>query len=90
MDELALASYLDRSRDRILANLLEWHRIPSVSADPERAPEVRAAAQMCAGFAREAGMHGVELLEAGGPGGKAAALDLLASLGVHARTRADG
>ena len=69
MDELALASYLDRSKDRILANLVEWLRIPSVSADPERAPEVRAAAEMCAGFAREAGMHGVELLEAGGPGG---------------------
>lgn len=67
MAELALASYLERSKDRILASLLEWLEVPSVSADPERAPDVRASAEMCAGFLRDAGLSRVELLETGGP-----------------------
>lgn len=66
MDELALASYLEGSKDRILASLVEWLKIPSVSADPDHATDVRASAEMCAGFLREAGFPAVELLETGG------------------------
>ena len=66
MDDLALASYLEGSKDRILASLVEWLKIPSVSADPDHVTDVRASAEMCAGFLREAGFPAVELLETGG------------------------
>jgi hypothetical protein len=31
-DELVLAPYVERDRDRIVATLFEWLRIPSISA----------------------------------------------------------
>ena len=68
MDDLALSGYLARSKDRILATLVEWLKIPSISADPAHAGDVRASAEFCAGLMRDAGLSRVELLETGAPG----------------------
>ena len=51
--------FIDTHRDRFLAELLEWLRIPSVSADPAHAPDVRAAADYVADRLREAGAEDV-------------------------------
>ena len=37
MADLALTGYAEHERERILATLFSWLRIPSISADPERA-----------------------------------------------------
>ena len=66
MADLALTGYAERERDRILATLSSWLRIPSISADPDRAPDVRTSAEFCAGLLREAGMEHVTVLETGG------------------------
>jgi acetylornithine deacetylase/succinyl-diaminopimelate desuccinylase-like protein len=66
MADAALAEYALTERERILDNLFSWLRIPSISADPERAPDVRASADFCAGLLREAGLEHVALLETGG------------------------
>ncbi|MGH9106850.1 MAG: M20/M25/M40 family metallo-hydrolase, partial [Acidimicrobiales bacterium] len=67
MSDLALTGYLDRSRDRILATLLDWLRIPSISADPGRGGDVTASAEFCARLFREAGLESVQLLPTGTP-----------------------
>ncbi len=66
MADLVLASYAEEERDRILATLFSWLRIPSISADPERAGDVRASAEFCAELGREAGLEHVTILETGG------------------------
>ena len=48
MADLALAGYAEKERERILGTLFSWLRIPSISADPERAGDVRASAEFCA------------------------------------------
>ena len=68
MDDLALASYLQGSKDRILATLFDWLRIPSISADPAHAGDVSSSAEFCARLLRDAGLHEVEILYAGNPG----------------------
>ena len=65
MTDLALNAYLQRSKERILATLTDWLRIPSISADPDHAGDVAASAEFCAGLLREAGMTAVEILATG-------------------------
>ena len=63
-----LAAYAESERARIVDTLFEWLRIPSISAAPEHAGDVRASAEFCAGLMRDAGLEHAELLEtAGGP-----------------------
>jgi acetylornithine deacetylase/succinyl-diaminopimelate desuccinylase-like protein len=65
-DDLALAGYVGGERERILATLFDWLRIPSISAHPERAGDVRRSAEFTAALLREAGLQNVELLETAG------------------------
>jgi acetylornithine deacetylase/succinyl-diaminopimelate desuccinylase-like protein len=58
----ALASALPGAR----ADLEALARIPSISSDPARAGDVRAAAEAVAGLATEAGAATVEIVDAGG------------------------
>ncbi len=72
MTELVLADYATTERDRIVATLLDWLRIPSISADAARAGDVRRSAEFVASRLSEAGMQSVRLLETdGGRGGPA-------------------
>src|SRR4051794_17599856 len=66
---MRLQGYVDAERERITDALFEWLRIPSVSALPERAGDVRRSAEHCADLLRAAGLQHVELLETpGAPG----------------------
>ena len=69
MSDLVLTGYLDKSKDRILATLVEWLRIPSISANPDHSGDVMASAELCAGLLRDAGLDAVELLATGGQDG---------------------
>jgi acetylornithine deacetylase/succinyl-diaminopimelate desuccinylase-like protein len=73
--ELQLGRYAVTERERIVATLFDWLRIPSISAHPERAAAVRASAEFCAGLLLDAGLEHVELLET--PGAPAAYGDWL-------------
>lgn len=66
MADLALAGYRDTEEKRIVDTLFEWLRIPSISADPERARDVRESAEFCAELLRQAGLENVTLLETPG------------------------
>ena len=63
MADLRLAPYLDAERDRILATLRDWVRIPSISSAEEHAADVRRSAEFCAGRLAEAGLEHVEVLD---------------------------
>jgi acetylornithine deacetylase/succinyl-diaminopimelate desuccinylase-like protein len=65
VNDLALEQYLGRSKDRILATLDHWLRIPSISADPDHAADIVASAEFCARLLQEAGVSSVELLPTG-------------------------
>jgi acetylornithine deacetylase/succinyl-diaminopimelate desuccinylase-like protein len=68
MTELALAGYVEAEQERILATLFSWLKIPSISADPDRAGDVAASARFCAGLMGEAGLEHVAVIETdGGP-----------------------
>jgi acetylornithine deacetylase/succinyl-diaminopimelate desuccinylase-like protein len=69
VSDLVLTDYLDKSKDRILATLVEWLRIPSISANPDHSGDVMASAEFCAGLLRDAGLGAVELLATGGQDG---------------------
>lgn len=64
--DLALADYVAAERGRIQSTLFDWLRIPSISAHPERAADVRASAEFTAGLLRAAGLEHVEVLETAG------------------------
>jgi acetylornithine deacetylase/succinyl-diaminopimelate desuccinylase-like protein len=66
MGELSLSGYVERDRTRIVDTLFDWLRIPSVSADPDRAGDVRDSAAFCAGLLGQAGFDEVSVLETGG------------------------
>jgi len=51
--------------DKWLAALMDWVRIPSVSADPQRHPDVRASALFLADRLREVGFPQVKVLDEG-------------------------
>lgn len=63
---LILAHFLERERASILDALRDWLRIPSISADPAHATDVRASAEWCAQRMRSVGLEHVELLETDG------------------------
>ena len=64
--DLALAEYVVAERGRIMATLFDWLRIPSVSAHPDRAGDVRRSAEFAAGLLEEAGLDHVALIETDG------------------------
>ena len=64
--ELRLRHHLAADGDRIIATLFDWLRIPSISAHPERAGDVRASAEFAAGLLLDAGFEHVELWETAG------------------------
>ena len=66
MATLALSEYRDSEEQRIVDALFEWLRIPSISADPDRAPDVRRSAEFTAGLLRDAGLENVAILETPG------------------------
>jgi acetylornithine deacetylase/succinyl-diaminopimelate desuccinylase-like protein len=68
MADLVLSDFVEAERDRVVATLFEWLRIPSISSHPERAGDVRASARFCAQLLRAAGGDHVELLETAGAG----------------------
>ena len=60
------SAYIAANRDRFLAELFEFLRIPSVSADPAYAGSVRQAAEWVADHLRKAGADAVRLEETAG------------------------
>jgi acetylornithine deacetylase/succinyl-diaminopimelate desuccinylase-like protein len=66
VDGLVLADYCRDERSRIVDTLFQWLRIPSISADPAHAADVRASAEFCARLLTEAGLENVSLLETDG------------------------
>ncbi|MFJ1752248.1 dipeptidase [Kitasatospora sp. NPDC088134] len=62
----AVRSYIDRHEDAFLADLADWLRIPSVSADPGRAGEVRRSAEWLADKLRATGFPVAEVWETDG------------------------
>jgi acetylornithine deacetylase/succinyl-diaminopimelate desuccinylase-like protein len=62
-EDLRLAGYALRDADRIVATLFDWLRIPSISAHPERAADVRMSAEFCAQLLGAAGLENVTLID---------------------------
>jgi acetylornithine deacetylase/succinyl-diaminopimelate desuccinylase-like protein len=58
----ATDAFVDQNRDRLLSELKDFIRIPSISTDPEHAAEVRRAAEFVADSLRRAGMENVEII----------------------------
>src|SRR3954454_2060714 len=65
-DPLLLRDYVDRERDRITRTLMDWLRVPSISAQPEHVADVRASAGFTTDLLRKAGFEHVEILETDG------------------------
>lgn len=66
MIEGQIESYFQENRDRHLAELQEFLRIPSISALPEYGPAVRDAAEWTAERLGDAGVAAVRIIETGG------------------------
>jgi acetylornithine deacetylase/succinyl-diaminopimelate desuccinylase-like protein len=66
MADLHLAAYVEAERERIVETLFDFLRIPSISALPEHAADVRASAEFAAGLLRAAGMENVAVIETPG------------------------
>jgi len=64
--DLQLRDYVDTDADAIVERLFEWLRIPSISAHPERADDVRRSAEFTAQLMRDAGLEHVEILDTAG------------------------
>ena len=64
--ETAVVDYLERARDRHVAELSELLRIPSVSTASEHAADIAAAAGWLLAHLEGIGLEGVRLLETGG------------------------
>src|SRR4051812_2278294 len=62
----AVAQHVDAHREEFLAELVEWMRIPSISADPARADDVRRSAEWLAAAFRRTGFPVVEIWETPG------------------------
>ena len=62
----AVRAFIDEHRERFLAELLDWLRIPSVSADPAFAGDVRRAAAFAKTRLEEAGVDHATLYETPG------------------------
>jgi acetylornithine deacetylase/succinyl-diaminopimelate desuccinylase-like protein len=61
-----LTDYVQAHRQQLLDDLDAWLRIPSISASPEHAPEVRRSAEWLASRLREVGFPTVEVWETPG------------------------
>ncbi len=59
---LSAQSFVDANRDRLLEELFEFLRIPSISTLPEHRDDVRRAAKFVASRLRDAGMEHVEII----------------------------
>jgi len=64
--DLLLAGFVDAERDRITDTLLEWLRVPSISAQAAHAGDVRRSAELTSDLLRRAGLEHVEVLETAG------------------------
>ncbi|MGI8778274.1 MAG: dipeptidase [Acidimicrobiales bacterium] len=64
--ELALTAWIASEARRIEADLLDWLRIPSISAHPHHAGDVRRSAEFTAELLTRAGMEHVEVVETAG------------------------
>jgi acetylornithine deacetylase/succinyl-diaminopimelate desuccinylase-like protein len=64
--ELTLQQYVDAEGERIVASLLDWLRIPSISAQTDHAADVRASAQFASDLMSAAGLEHVHILETDG------------------------
>ncbi len=64
--DLLLARFVETERDRIVDTLFEWLRVPSISAHPAHAGDVRRSAELAADLLRRAGLEHVEVLETAG------------------------
>ncbi|MFC5718781.1 dipeptidase [Streptomyces gamaensis] len=62
----AVRAFIEGHRAAFLDDLAEWLRIPSVSADPDRAADVRRSADWLAGKLKETGFPTVEVWETPG------------------------
>src|SRR3954447_18195472 len=63
---LLLQEYVDRERDRITETLFSWLRIPSISAQPDHAGDVRTSAEFTADLLWDAGLENVAVIETSG------------------------
>jgi acetylornithine deacetylase/succinyl-diaminopimelate desuccinylase-like protein len=66
MPDNAVEHYIEAHRNEFLAMLVEWMRIPSISADPARADDVRRSAEWLADAFRRTGFPVVEIWETPG------------------------
>lgn len=64
--DTAVRAYIQAHRTRFLADLTEWLAIPSISSDPEHAPDVRRSAEWIARYLNGAGFPVVETWETPG------------------------
>src|SRR6266513_1773801 len=64
--DLQLRDYVDTEADAIVERLLGWLRIPSISAHPDHAGDVRKSAEFTAQLMRDAGLEHVEILDTPG------------------------
>ena len=64
-DSRDVLARIEREQGQYLEELKEYLRIPSISTDPEYAPEVRRCAEFLAGKLRDAGLS-VETIETAG------------------------
>ena len=55
-------AYLETNKQRFLDELMDWLRIPSVSADPKYKPDVQRAAEFLRDRLKEAGLENVEIM----------------------------
>lgn len=62
----AVRTYIEQHRTAFLADLAEWLRIPSVSAQPDHAPDVRRSADWLAAKLQETGFPTTEVWETPG------------------------
>ncbi|QIL76911.1 dipeptidase [Hymenobacter sp. HDW8] len=61
-----MPTYLDQNKERFLSELLDWLRIPSVSADPKFQGDVLKAADFLKARLEEAGVENVEICQTAG------------------------
>ncbi|MBC6608891.1 dipeptidase [Hymenobacter sp. BT188] len=61
-----MPTYLDQNKERFLTELLDWLRIPSVSADPKFQGDVLKAADFLKARLEEAGVENVEICQTAG------------------------
>jgi len=66
---LVLGDWLGAEQDRIVATLVDWLRIPSISAQPDHAGDVRRSAEFTAALLTGAGLEHAEILDTAGADG---------------------